>query len=78
VRSAQGHFDLVRLHGLVLGVVRLSATRFHGAGIMREPIRILLQTTIPEWDDDWHVGAFLPCVPICSPRSMRTELRFSK
>jgi len=25
---------------------------------MREPIRILLQTTIPERDDDWHVGRF--------------------
>jgi hypothetical protein len=25
---------------------------------MREPIRILLQTTIPEREDDWHVGRF--------------------
>ncbi len=25
---------------------------------MREPIRILLQTTIPERADDWHVGRF--------------------
>jgi hypothetical protein len=25
---------------------------------MREPVRILLQTTIPERVDDWHVGRF--------------------
>ena len=25
---------------------------------MKQPIRILLQTTIPETEDDWHVGRF--------------------
>jgi hypothetical protein len=25
---------------------------------MTEPIRILLQTTIPTIEDDWHVGRF--------------------
>ena len=25
---------------------------------MREPLRILLQTTIPERTDDWYVGRF--------------------
>src|SRR5580765_4139999 len=25
---------------------------------MRKPIRILLQTTIPQMPDDWHVGRF--------------------
>ena len=25
---------------------------------MKQPIRILLQTTIPESKDDWHIGRF--------------------
>ena len=25
---------------------------------MKRPIRILLQTTIPETEDDWHIGRF--------------------
>ena len=25
---------------------------------MKKPIRILLQTTIPETKDDWHIGRF--------------------
>ena len=25
---------------------------------MNRPIRILLQTTIPETEDDWHIGRF--------------------
>jgi len=25
---------------------------------MKRPIRILLQTTIPEIDDNWHIGRF--------------------
>lgn len=29
-----------------------------GSGLMRKPIRILLQTTIPTTEDDWHIGYF--------------------